>query len=109
MPNMYQWIKQQFGSGTPEHGVTASIDGNVARVDVTIEQPKTPMTVLFPPETQISIDGRFRMLEDDEVIFAKELYYFGDSMTTGTTIDGKHFKALNEPLEIRPLQRADAE
>ncbi|MDP1722266.1 MAG: hypothetical protein Q8L37_03575 [Candidatus Gottesmanbacteria bacterium] len=109
MTNMYKWIMQQFGSGTPEHEVTASIVENVAQVNVTIEQPQTPMTVIFPPETKIFIDGSPRTLGDDEVIFARDVYSFGVGMTTGTTMNGEHFKALNDPQEILPLKMADTE
>lgn len=109
MANIYQRILQRFGSGTPEHSVTASVTGNVARVNLTIEQPQNPMTVVFPPETEIALDGKLRTLEPDEVIFAKDIHYFGDGMTTETTIDGIHFKALNDPQEIRPLIMGDAQ
>lgn len=89
--------------------MTASITGNVARVNVTIEQPQTPMTVIFPSETKIFIDGSPRLLGDDEVIFARDVHYFGVGMTTGTTMNGEHFKALNDPREIRPLKMMDTE
>lgn len=109
MSRLIEGVVKFFGEKTPVHKLKGSVDdrGNI-RIKVEIEQPKNPVTVTFEPGTQIRIDGEdgYRPIREGEVIFAREVYFYGHGMSTGKTTEGKWFKALNEPKEINPLEIA---
>lgn len=106
MSKIVEWGQRISGSGTPEHHVKARVRGNTLEVELEIEQPDGPMIVRYEPGTKIKISNRdmdYRPFGEEEVILAREIYFFGEGMSTGMTTEGEYFKALDDPIEVVPL------
>src|SRR3990167_10124904 len=107
MSRFIEFARQLFGEGTPRHTFKALVQGNKISVDVEIEQPKGVMVVKYKPGTEIYFANEekgYRPFREDEVIFAKEIHFFGMGMSNGQTTKDVYFKALDDPLEVNPLQ-----
>ena len=110
MSKLIEWGKRIFGEGTPKHNALARIDGNTLSFHLDIEQPKGPMTVRYKPGTDICFESEgyeYRPFGEEEVIFAKEIHFYGEGMSNGTTLEDKYFKALDDPIEVTPLEVID--
>ncbi len=97
---------QAFGQGTPSRRIELEQRGPITRVTISIQQATNPVTVKFPPGTEIYFEGQggFRPLEPEEIVFAKEITFFGEGMSTGRTLEDRFFKAMDDPLQITPLR-----
>ena len=106
MPRIIEKVVSIFGDKTPSHRLRGSVDGNTVHIDVEIQQPDNPVTVTYKPGISIHIEGEngYRPFREEEVLFAGEIHFFGQGMSNGRTIDGKYFKALDDPLEVNPLE-----
>ena len=107
MSKFIEWGRRVFGDGTPEHHVKARVRGNTLEVELEIEKPDGSMVVRYEPGTKIKIRGRdekYRPFGEEEVILAREIYFFGEGMSVGSTTDDEYFKALGDPIEVTPLE-----
>ena len=102
-----KWKQRVFGSGTPEHHATVEVVNGQIRINVELKQPKGTMVVRYKPGTEISFadeEGGYRPFGEEEVIFAKEIHFFGQGMSNGQTTKDVYFKAMDDPLEVTPLE-----
>ena len=98
-------VLQLFGKNTPEHIIRASVTNGIPTFHVEMSPLKNPVVVRYAPGTQIRIDPdeQYRPFGEEEVIFAKDIQFFGAGISNGRTTDGRYFKALGDPSEITPL------
>ena len=94
-----------FGDRTPGHKVKVSVQEGIPTIEMRIEPLKNPVSVRYAPGTEIRIDPDkdYRPFGEEEVIFARDIQFFGAGMSNGYTTDGRYFKALDDPIEITPL------
>ncbi|OGY17182.1 MAG: hypothetical protein A2785_04160 [Candidatus Chisholmbacteria bacterium RIFCSPHIGHO2_01_FULL_49_18] len=105
MSKFVEWAQSLFGEGTPQHRMKAKIEGQTVKVEISLEQPSGPMIVRYAPGTEIHIgDEGYRPFGENEVIHAKEIYFFGAGMSNGITLEDVYFKAMGDPLEVLPLK-----
>lgn len=106
MSRFNEFITQFFGDQTPSHKFEISKKGRQIKVHQEIIQAKNPITVRYEPGIEIKInpEKEYRPFGEDEVIFAREIYFFGEGMSNGYTTEGNYFKAMADPIEITPLK-----
>lgn len=107
MSRIIEFGRRIFGNETPRHNFRVEKSGSMVKVDVEIEQPEGAVAVRYTPGTQICFESegfKYRNFGDDEVIFASEIHFLGMGMSNGKTVKDDYFKAMDDPLEVTPLE-----
>ena len=106
MTNFIERIVKTFGEKTPEHKIKTSIQNRAISIEIEELPLKNPVTVRYKAGTsiKIGIGTEYRPFGEEEVVLAKEIHFFGEGMSNGYTTDGRYFKAMDDPMEITPLE-----